>query len=114
MTVYVDDAQLRRHGRAWSHLVADTAEELHRAAWALGVPREAAQNRGRTLHYDLPESLRRRAIELAIAEPISWQELVLRRATMAPGDRASGRRSNVAGAGAQSSAIPGDAEGERL
>lgn len=80
MPVYVDDARIPRHGRLWSHLVADTAEELHRAAEALGIGRERAQDRGRTLHYDLPDEWRERAIELEIARPIAWRELVARRA----------------------------------
>jgi hypothetical protein len=81
MPVYVDDARIRWRGKRWSHLVADSAVELHRAAAALGLRVEWAQDRGRTLHYDLPESLRRRAIALGLAEPITWRELVRRRAS---------------------------------
>jgi hypothetical protein len=76
MAVYVDDARIRWRGKHWSHLVADTEDELHAAALALGLRVEWAQDRGRTLHYDLPESLRRRAIRLGVAEPITWRELV--------------------------------------
>jgi hypothetical protein len=79
MAVYVDDARIARRGRRWSHLVADTAEELHRAAAELGLRREWAQEKGRTLHYDLPEELRAQAIALGVAEPITWRELVARR-----------------------------------
>jgi hypothetical protein len=82
MPVYVDDARIRRRGRRWSHLVADSDVELHRAAAALGLRLEWAQDRGRTLHYDLPEPLRRRAIALGLAEPITWRELVRRRASL--------------------------------
>ena len=42
-------------------------DELHRAAAQLGLRREWAQERGRTLHYDLPDELRARAIELGLA-----------------------------------------------
>ncbi len=83
MPVYVDDARIPWRGRRWSHLVAETAEELHRAAAALGLPRAAAQAGGRTLHYDLPDELRNRAIESGIAEPIHWRELADRRVTLA-------------------------------
>lgn len=83
MAVYVDDARIPWRGRRWSHLVSETAEELHRAAEALGLPRAAAQERGRTLHYDLPDELRDRAIERGIAEPIHWRELADRRLTLA-------------------------------
>lgn len=78
MTVYVDDSRIRWRGRHWSHLVADTPEELHEAARLLGLRREWAQETGRTLHYDLPDEVRERAIELGLAEPITWRELVSR------------------------------------
>jgi hypothetical protein len=79
MAVYVDDARIRWRGREWSHLVADTPEELHSAAAQLGLRREWAQDKGRTLHYDLPEDYRVRAIERGLAVPISWRELARRR-----------------------------------
>jgi hypothetical protein len=85
MPVYVDDARISWRGRVWSHMVADTAEELHQAAEALGISRERAQDKGRTLHYDLPEDWRLKAIELGVAKPISRRELVQRRAGLAAG-----------------------------
>lgn len=90
MAVYVDDARISWRGRRWSHMVADSADELHRAAAALGLPPAAAQSRGQTLHYDLPDEWRDRAIRLGFAVPIHWRELVRRRAAMAPGHRANG------------------------
>ena len=66
-------------------MVADTAEELHDAASSLGLGRERAQSRGRTLPYDLPEEWRLRVIESGTATAISWRELVERRQWMAPG-----------------------------
>ena len=59
-------------------MVADSPEELHRAAEALGIPRERAQDGGRILHYDLPEEWRLRAIDEGIAVAIGWRELVAR------------------------------------
>jgi hypothetical protein len=79
MAVYVDDAHIPWRGRRWSHLVADTPDELHAAAAELGLRREWAQDKGRTLHYDLPEPLRELAIERGVAIPITWRELVSRR-----------------------------------
>jgi uncharacterized protein DUF4031 len=79
VAVYVDDARIRWRGLEWSHLVADTPDELHRAAERLGLRREWAQDKGRTLHYDLPEHLRARAIELGVAESITWRDLARRR-----------------------------------
>ena len=84
MPVYVDDARIPSRGRRWSHMVADTPEELHAAAEALGLSRERAQDKGRTLHYDLPDEWRARAIELGIAQAITWRELVARRAEAFP------------------------------
>jgi len=82
VVVYVDDARIPWRGRHWSHLVADSAEELHRAAAELGLRREWAQDKGRTLHYDLPDELRERAIELGVATPITWRELVSKRSRL--------------------------------
>ena len=95
MPVYVDDARISWRGLRWSHLVADRADELHRAAAQLGLKREWAQERGQTLHYDVPEELRARAIDLELATPISWRELARRRAELASGSgwrRRSGDR----------------------
>ena len=83
MPVYIDDARIPWRGREWSHLVADTAEELHRAAEALGLRREWVQDKGRTLHYDLPEDYRTLAIARGLAEPITWRELARRRVEFA-------------------------------
>jgi hypothetical protein len=79
MGVYVDDARIPWRGRIWSHMVADTARELHSAAAALGIGPERAQDHGRTLHYDLPEPLRELAIRHGVAQEISWRELARRR-----------------------------------
>lgn len=87
MAVYVDDARIPWRGRRWSHLVADTAAELHSAAAALGIPRRGAHERGRTLHYDLPDEWRERAIAAGLAQPIEWRELARRRSSMARPDR---------------------------
>ncbi len=80
MAVYVDDARIPRHGRRWSHMVASSEQELHSAALAIGYERARAQEHGRTLHYDLTDQARALAIELRVASPISWRELVARRA----------------------------------
>src|SRR4051812_29593284 len=79
MAVYVDDANIPWRGRRWSHMVADDADDLHRAAEALGLRREWVRDQGRTLHYDLPADIRERAIELGVAAPISWRELARKR-----------------------------------
>jgi hypothetical protein len=85
VAVYVDDARIPWRGLVWSHMVAESAEELHRAAEALGISRSRLQQKGRTAHYDLPEEYRQRAIELGVAEPIHWRDLVARREGLAAG-----------------------------
>ena len=50
--------------RTWCHLVSDASfEELHAFAARLGIPRRFFQGD----HYDLPEHLRARALELGAA-----------------------------------------------
>jgi Protein of unknown function (DUF4031) len=72
MTCYVDavreypDAGLR-HTR-FCHLLADTREELHELADALGIPRRYFQDHPWRWHHDLPEPLRDQAIALGARE----------------------------------------------
>ncbi len=78
MTCYVDivrdypDAGLRY--TRFCHLLADTREELHAMAEALGMPRRYFQDHPWRWHHDLPEPLRARAIELG-AKEITLQEV---------------------------------------
>lgn len=76
MTVYVDDMQ--RHARVgqlnaqWSHLIADTEDELHAFAARLGLKRAWHQKPGTPLsHYDVTEPKRQLAIRLG-ARPIGY------------------------------------------
>ena len=108
MAVYVDDARIPHRGLEWSHLVADSAEELHAAATALGLSRERAQDGGRTLHYDLPEEWRRRAIALGVAEPIGWRELARDRSRFAGGRGGPRSRQATAAAGSPAATTPAD------
>lgn len=69
MAVYVDDmrmaATIGRLNARWSHLMADTEEELHEFAARLGLPRRTAQFPGTwKSHYDVTDSTRERAMEL--------------------------------------------------
>lgn len=74
MSVYVDEsfdatpenAQARRHGTQWCHMIADTDEELHAMARRLGLKRSYFQHNPRTPwhdHYDIVPSKRAKAIE---------------------------------------------------
>lgn len=76
MTVYVDDMQRRaRVGRlnaVWSHLLADTDDELHAFAAKLGLRRSWHQKPGTPIsHYDVTEPKRQLALKLG-AVPIGY------------------------------------------
>jgi hypothetical protein len=89
MAVYVDDASIpatvpngrARHTSRWSHLFADTQEELHEFAERLGLRRSYFQpgrprGDGRPSphwHYDVTAGKRQQAIRLG-AQPVSWRE----------------------------------------
>ncbi len=93
MAVLLDPAVWRWRDELWAHLVSDSSyDELHAFADQLGVPRRAFQGD----HYDLPASLRERALALG-AEPVSSRELVTR--LKAAGLRRA-RRAPTAGSGA--------------
>ena len=81
MTVYLDDWRQPAHlgpvDDRWSHLVADTDEELHAFAERLGMRREWFQ--GRTArphhaHYDVPERARAEALDNGAVE-VTWRQL---------------------------------------
>jgi hypothetical protein len=81
MTVYLDDwrqpARLGPVDDRWSHLVADTAEELHSFAVCMGMRREWFQTKvGRPHHdhYDVPERARGEALALG-AVPVTWRQV---------------------------------------
>jgi len=76
MAVYVDDSRIRRRGREWSHLIADTTEELHAFAADLGLGRAWFHRRPAHPwkdHYDIPEVTRQVAIGRG-ARPISCRD----------------------------------------
>ncbi|RCG24041.1 DUF4031 domain-containing protein [Sphaerisporangium album] len=75
MTVLIDPPNWPGpRGLYWSHLVSDSSlDELHDFAARLGSPRRAFDRD----HYDVPETVYARAIELG-AEAVSSQTLVKR------------------------------------
>ena len=92
MAVYVDELVWESRGRMWCHLLSDSAEELHRFAVRLGLPRSAFHARpGRPWrdHYDVPDALRPRAVRLGARE-ITFHEAgghILRRRQTFRADR---------------------------
>jgi len=84
VTVYVDDSGIpanvedkatgRRYNSSWSHLTADTKDELHTFAARLGLQRRWFQDKPRGLwHYDVTAPKRALAVRLG-AQPISWRD----------------------------------------
>lgn len=89
MTVYVDDfrtpAKVGRINGRWSHLTADTPDELHDFTESFGMRRGWFQGRCKYgacpavdgccahFHYDVTDSVREKAIR-AGAEPINMRE----------------------------------------
>jgi hypothetical protein len=76
MAVYVDDSRIPWRGREWSHLIADTTEELHAFAAGLGHARawfHRSPARPWKDHYDIPEATREVAISLG-ARPITRRD----------------------------------------
>lgn len=105
MTVYVDDlgmpAQVGGLNARWSHLIADSQDELHAFAARLGLKRSWFQDptvNGKPIatpgtraaenwHYDVTESKRRMAIKLG-AVSVPWRELpdIIERRWLAAGN----------------------------
>lgn len=71
MSVYVDDmrkpVKLNRFTANWSHLYADTSEELNSIARILGLKLEWLQYAGTWKeHYDVTDTVRKKALELGV------------------------------------------------
>lgn len=62
--VYVDSAFIPFRRMKMCHMIADTLEELHGMAEAVGMRREWFQVNASFPHYDIAKSRRKRAIEL--------------------------------------------------
>lgn len=79
MTVYIDDARIPatvgRWTARWSHLTADTKDELHEFADRLGLRRAWFQDKPNgAWHYDVSDEVRARAILLG-ATQVTWERL---------------------------------------
>lgn len=89
MTVYVDDMRMQaRVGNItgkWSHLIADTREELHEFAARIGLKRAWFQEAradavpgsyaAEAWHYDVTDGMRSRAIQRG-AKAITCRQMV--------------------------------------
>jgi Protein of unknown function (DUF4031) len=81
VTVYLDDWRQPAHlgpvDDHWSHLIADSEDELHDFAAGMGMRKAWFQDKpGRPhhAHYDLPERARSEAVARGAVE-ITWREL---------------------------------------
>ncbi|WP_150689354.1 DUF4031 domain-containing protein [Pandoraea communis] len=77
MAVYVDNARIRWRGRQWCHLVADSLDELHFFATALGLKRGWFQAEASLPHYDVTTEVRDLAISRG-AQVADRRTLVMR------------------------------------
>jgi hypothetical protein len=76
----------RRHGEHWSHLTADTEDELHAFAASIGLKRAWAQRMGTMFfHYDVIPSKRRMAVSRGAIEISRAQLAEILRARRAAG-----------------------------
>ena len=64
MTVYVDTMQAPFRGMLMCHMIADSEEELHAMAAAIGMPRKSYQGD----HYDVPMDLKQLALQKGARE----------------------------------------------
>lgn len=63
MSVYVDCYRASYRGMKMSHMIADTADELHAIAAAIGLQRRWFQGAASFPHYDVCEAKLKLAIE---------------------------------------------------
>jgi hypothetical protein len=89
MSVYVDEIRdygdlvrgyARRYGTRWSHMIADSEDELHAFANKIGVLRRWAQFPGTPRsHYDIIPTKRALALRMGAIEITSRQLVNIRR-----------------------------------
>jgi len=75
MPVYVDHVRIPFKGMRMSHMIADTLDELHEMADAIGMRREWFQDK-RYPHYDVNDERRAMALELG-AIAVDRREIVM-------------------------------------
>ncbi len=72
MTVYVDTMQAHFKGMLMCHMIADSEQELHAMAAAIGMQRKSYQGD----HYDVPMQMKQLAIQMGArlkSACASWQ-----------------------------------------
>ena len=84
MAVYVDPVMAHGGSRSFKwerscHMYADTLEELHAMAKAIGMKREWFQDHPDLPHYDLVPTRRERAVELGAVQHDRYQMVEFKR-----------------------------------
>jgi hypothetical protein len=64
VAIYVDNERIQWRGKLWCHLVADSLDELHAFAAALGLKRAWFQGKASYPHYDVTTGVRGRALAM--------------------------------------------------
>ena len=77
MTVYIDKANIPYRRMKMCHMIADSLDELHLMADAIGVKRKWFQSHTKYPHYDICLSSKAKAMKLGAVE-CSSKELVLK------------------------------------
>ena len=80
--IYVDNNKVRRYGKEWSHMIADSTAELHEFAAVLQLPRSWFHAASKYPHYDITSQVRLRAITLG-AQAVSTREVLVRAKALA-------------------------------
>jgi hypothetical protein len=76
--VYVDDMKAPFGRMIMCHMIADTSDELHAMAAAIGVQRKWCQKEGTpNEHYDISLGMRKKAVAAGAAE-ITQRELSMK------------------------------------
>lgn len=74
MAVYVDDMRARKGRLVFSHMLADSDQELRSMAQRIGIPAKYHQYPGSPKsHFDVCQQMRARAIDLG-AVPITMKQ----------------------------------------
>jgi hypothetical protein len=74
MSVYVDTMRAKFGRMVMCHMIADTIDELHTMATAIGVRRKWFQDRAGMPHYDICIAKRALAVSFGAVE-IEWRDV---------------------------------------
>lgn len=76
MATYVDNVNIKWRNNIWCHLVADSLDELHSFAKAIGLKREWFQASASYPHYDI--TLKTRSIAISKGANIGTRKQIIK------------------------------------